>query len=153
MILRAIGIAFLCFCILACFGCSTSFDSQSPVSSLEPQSTYKFSDIPVPIGLKPLPQSSYSFQSSGVRVGVLQYRGKGNAEQIIAFYKEQMPMYNWSLINITEYGQRLMNFERESESCIIALQPKGSSITVIISLGPKSSNLTKKQKSQKTLDK
>jgi hypothetical protein len=153
MVIKTLGITFLCFCILACFGCNTSPDPQYPASSLEPQSTYKFSDIPVPVGLKPMPQSSYSFQSAGVRVGVLQYRGKGNAEQVIAFYREQMPMYNWSLINVTEYGQRILNFERESESCIITLQPKGSSITVIISLGPKSSNLTKGKKAQKTLDK
>lgn len=127
-------------------GCSTvSSDTRSTNSSmLEPQAILKFSDIPVPNGLKNLPLQSYSFESSGVRVGVLKYQGKADADKVIAFYKEQMAMYNWNLVNIVEYGQRLMNFERENESCIITIEPKGNSLTLIISIGPKSQNFTRK---------
>ncbi|MHB8155749.1 MAG: hypothetical protein ACYDFR_06900, partial [Candidatus Omnitrophota bacterium] len=116
---------------------------------IEPQAIIKFTDVPIPTGLKPLPQASYSFESSGVRVGVLKYRGKANIDQVINFYKEQMPMYNWNLVNIIEYNQRLMNFERENETCIITIQPAGfwnEDALVTISLGPKSQNLTKKAK-------
>lgn len=114
---------------------------------LEPQAILKFSDVPVPVGLKSLPQESYSFESSGVRVGVLKYRGKANADQVIIFYKEQMPLYNWNLVNIVEYGQRLINFERENETCIITLEPKGNNIALIISLGPKSQISARRVKS------
>lgn len=148
---RILSLALLCSCIFIFCGCSTV--SSSDKSSALQATVSKFSDIPVPADLKALPEASYSFQASGVRVGVLKYRGRGDADQMINFYKEQMPMYNWTLVNIIEYGQRLMNFERESESCIITLQPKGSSVTVTISLGPKSQNLTKRTKTQKTLDK
>lgn len=129
-------------------GCSTFSDNHKSVNSsvgmLEPQSVLKFSDVPVPVGLKPVTQESYSFETSGVRVGVLKYRGKANAEQIINFYKEQMAMYNWNLLNIVEYGQRLMNFDRENETCIITLEPKGKSIILTISLGPKSQSYAKR---------
>lgn len=138
-----------CLLTIILIGCSTVSDnpkSLTGVGMLEPQSVLKFSDVPVPVGLKPLPQESYSFESSGVRVGVLKYRGKANAEQVINFYKEQMAMYNWNLVNIVEYGQRLINFERDSESCIITIEPKGSIVTLIISLGPKSQNLVKRTK-------
>jgi len=113
---------------------------------LEPQASLKFIDLPVPVGLKPLPLESYSFENSGFRVGVLKYRGNAAAEDVVNFYKEQMRMYNWSLINAIEYGQILLNFERENESCIITLLPKGKSLTLIISLGPKSQNMPKKTK-------
>ena len=136
----------LLFLSTACFlftvmltGCSTTSNSR-----IEPQAILKFTDVPVPVGLKSLPKASYSFESSGVRVGVLRYQGKNNPEQLVNFYKEQMSMYNWNLVNIVEYGQRLMNFERENESCIINLEPKGSSIILTISLGPKSQNLGKR---------
>ena len=136
-----------CLLATALTGCSTlSATKNENPGFLEPQSLLKFSDVPVPVGLKNLPQASYSFESSGVRVGVLKYQGKSNPERIISFYKEQMAMYNWSLVNIVEYGQRLMNFERENESCIITIEPKGSSVLLIISLGPKSQNLTKKSR-------
>ena len=133
-------------------GCTTISESKEPTNpgSLSPQTILKFSDVPIPVGLKSLPEQSYSFESSGVRVGVLKYQGKNNPEQIVNFYKEQMPMYNWNLVNIVEYGQRLMNFERENETCIITIQVAGfwnEDALVTISLGPKSQNLTKRSKS------
>lgn len=126
-------------------GCSTTSGSR-----MEPQAILKFADLPIPTGLKSLPQVSYSFQNAGVRVAVLKYQGKANIDQVINFYKEQMPMYNWNLINIIEYGQRLLNFERENETCIITIQAAGfwnEDALVTISLGPKSQSLTKKSKS------
>ncbi len=137
--------------ITALMGCTTIREDKAPASSpdsLSPQALLKFSDIPVPVGLKSLPEQSYSFESSGVRVGVLKYQGKNIPDQIVNFYKEQMPMYNWNLINIVEYGQRLMNFERESETCIITLQSIGWGNTLlVISLGPKSQITSKRAKS------
>jgi hypothetical protein len=55
-----------------------------------------------------------------------------------------MPMFNWSLLNVVEYGERLLNFERENETCIVNLMPKGGKVTVTISLGPKSQSLSRK---------
>ena len=144
---------FIACCLLttALTGCSTFSDNKDVNSTnpamLEPQAILKFSDIPVPVGLKSLPSQSYSFESSGVRVGVLRYQGKNNPDQVVNFYKEQMAMYNWNLVNIVEYGQRLMNFERENETCIITMEPKGSTVILTISLGPKSQIVAKKAKS------
>jgi len=104
---------------------------------LEPQAMLRFADMPVPVGFKLLPQNSYSFENSGMRVAVLKYRGKANPDQVVNFYKEQMPMYNWTLLNIIEYGDRLMNFDRENETCIISLSAKGNAIDITASLGPK----------------
>lgn len=143
------------FFILSIFllaGCETFLkkDKARGVSvALEPQSIVKFSDIPVPTGFRFLSEESYSFESGGVRVGVLKYQGKANIEQVMSFYKDQMPMYNWNLLNIIEYGQRLMNFDRESETCIIDLEPKGKTVTVTISLGPKSQVHKKSDKAVK----
>lgn len=129
-------------------GCSTFSNNTkySDSAMMEPQEILKFSDVPVPVGLKPLPQQSFSFESAGVRTGVLKYQGKANADQVINFYKEQMAIYNWNLINIVQYGQRLMNFDRETETCIINIESKGSLVILTISLGPKSQNLTKKSR-------
>jgi hypothetical protein len=118
------------------------------VELLEPAAIFKFNDVPVPMGFRSLPQNSYFFESSGVRVGVLKYHGKkANADQVVNFYKEQMPMYNWTLLNIVEYGERLLNFERENESCIITISPKSSeNVYITIAVGPKSQIVLKKAK-------
>jgi len=97
----------------------------------------KFSDIPVPAGFKLLPFNSYSFQSSGVRVCVLKYQGKAGPDQVINFYREQMPMYNWNLLNIVEYGDRMLNFDRDNETCVVSLLPKGKTVLITVSVGPK----------------
>ncbi|TAM40609.1 hypothetical protein EPN54_02515 [bacterium] len=138
-----------CLLAAALTGCSTISDNKTTTNPnlLEPQAILKFNDIPVPVGLKNLPSQSYSFESSGVRVGVLKYQGKNNPDQVVNFYKEQMPMYNWNLVNIVEYGQRLLNFERDNETCIITMEPKGSAIILTISLGPKSQSAPKKTRS------
>ncbi len=125
-------------------GCSTT-----PEKRLESQAVLKLSDVPVPAGLKPLPQTSYSFDNGGMRVAVLRYQGKVDIDQVINFYKEQMPKYSWDLINIIEYGQRLLNFERENESCIITVQVAGfwnEDALLTISLGPKSQALPRRSK-------
>ncbi len=120
-------------------GCASMRSKDSSASSpfLEPQATMKFTDIPVPAGFKLLPQDSYSFESAGVRVGILKYQGKAEPDKVAVFFKEQMPMYNWTLLNAMEYGQRLLNFERDQESCIITMDNKGRSVTLTISVGPK----------------
>ena len=148
-------LALLGFCALGFLGCanlSNKNDNLSKNSSLlEPSAALKFNDVPVPAGFKLLPQNSYSFETSGVRVGVLKYQGKASPDQVISFYKEQMPLYNWNLLNIIEYGDRLMNFDREYESCIISLSPKGKNITITISVGPKTQRPAQRNR-KKTLD-
>jgi hypothetical protein len=141
------GLCFLLILLLA--GCAALSDRGKPAGTsmvLEPQSIVKFSDLPVPAGLKLQTRDSYSFESSGVRVAVLKYEGKIGPDLIENFYKDQMPMYNWSLLNTVEYGDRLMNFERENETCIITLTPKGNNTIITISIGPKAQAPLRKPK-------
>jgi len=126
--------------ILALSGCALLPKKEKQAGNtgfLEPQAVVKFSDIPVPAGFKLLPFNSYSFQSSGVRVCVLKYQGKAGPDQVINFYREQMPMYNWNLLNIVEYGDRMLNFDRDNETCVVSLLPKGKTVLITVSVGPK----------------
>lgn len=142
---KTVSLFIICYLLTtALTGCATVSENK-----LEPQAILKLSDVPIPAGLKALPQTSYSFENAGMRVAVLRYQGKVNIDQMINFYKEQMPTYNWNLVNIIEYGQRLLNFERDNETCIITMQVAGfwnEDTLVTISLGPKSQALSKKSK-------
>jgi len=142
---EALWLILLGCCLMALYGCATTGSSGSGLEKgaglLEPSVMVKFSDVPVPAGFKFQPHDSYSFESAGVRVGVLRYRGKAGADQVVNFYKEQMGMYNWNLLNVIEFGDRLLNFERDTETCIINVVPKGKVATVTVSLGPKSQGI------------
>jgi len=130
--------------LLGCAGVSQKDILPQDKPLLEPQVMLKFSDIPVPLGFKLLAEDSYTFESVGIRVGILKYYGNANVEQVVNFYKDQMPLYNWNLLNAIEYGERLLNFDREAETCIVRLLPKGNHITISIALGPKSEAKPKK---------
>ncbi len=117
-------------------------ESKNP-ANLESQAILKFGDVPIPVGFNLVAEESYSFESAGIRVGLLKYQGKGNIDLVVNFYKEQMPIYNWNLLNIVEYGQRLLNFDRDTESCIISLSNKGSTVILTVSVGPKSQIMKK----------
>ena len=142
--MKKVILFYLCVSVILLSGCGLIFKKETKVASpLEPQAILKFSDIPVPTGFKLMDTDSYAFENYGMRVGVLRYRGKADVEQVINFYKEQMPMYNWRLLNMMEYGERLMNFERETETCNIGLIIKytpliGNTVFITITVGAKS---------------
>ena len=136
--------------LLYVYGCS-NFMKKSDQGSLglgvlEPSVSAHFNDIPIPAGFRLIPADSYSFQNSNTRVALLKYIGKATPEQLINFYKERMPANNWNLINIIEYGQRYLNFDKEDEACIIVLEQRGGKVLITVSLGPKSKIQTKKAK-------
>lgn len=151
-LLRLTGVWVSLFLItsLSC-GCATIFQKNKPEESgiLEPQSIVKFGDIPVPVGFNLMLNESYSFDNNGLRVGMLKYRGKADIERVVNFYKEQMAIYNWNLLNVVEYGQRIMNFDRDTETCIITLLPKGRTTIITISVGPKAQRAIQKRKTLK----
>ena len=134
---------FLCLSLLLVFtlsvsGCvsvqkSIDLTPQSLESSLMP----RFNDIPHPMGFSILPEKSFAFESGGVRAGKLKYTGKADAVDVVSFYKNQMPIYNWALLNIIQYGEYMLNFERENEGCVIIIKPIGNRVEISISLAPK----------------
>ncbi|MEA3346456.1 MAG: hypothetical protein U9Q21_00010 [Candidatus Auribacterota bacterium] len=97
----------------------------------------KFDDVPVPAGFRLNVKDSFAFQNNTMRVGVLTYRGKADPQEIINFYKEQMPLYNWRLLNLIEHETVQILFDKADETCVIILVP-GRTSTLKISVAPKS---------------
>lgn len=110
--------------------------------SLEVASILRFSDIPVPSGFKIKPEESYTFQTDTFRDGLLKYTGSANPQVVVNFYKEQMPQYNWQLVNLIEYGRSLLNFEKQDQSCTIIVEGGVTRTAITIHLSPKSKKST-----------
>ncbi len=149
MMLRKLVSLVLASFLIVLAGCAMDMQSGKATINpalLEPQANLKVSDAPVPAGFKLIPQESYAFEAAGVRVSLLKYQGKANIDQVVSCYREQMAMYNWNLLNVVEYGQRLLNFDRETETCIVSLMPKGSSVIITISIGPKAQQIKSSSK-------
>ncbi|MFH1778881.1 MAG: hypothetical protein ABH847_02490 [Candidatus Omnitrophota bacterium] len=122
-------------------GCATTGYRETSAEiekSLAVASTLRFDDIPVPSGFLQISNESFIFQSESLRAGVLKYSGKSSPDVVMQFYKEQMSLYNWQLINLIEYGKKQLNYEKTGQSCIITIEGARSKSVLTISVGPKS---------------
>jgi len=97
----------------------------------------RFSDVPVPAGFKLIQNKSFVFQTEETRVALMKYSGRAKLQDLVDFYKEQMLLCNWELLNIVEYGRSVLNFERSRQSCIITIESKGMKKIITISVAPK----------------
>jgi hypothetical protein len=123
-------------------GCATTsgsaYSSSEEAKPLDVATLLKFNDVPVPSGFRILDTESFAFQNDNTRVALLKYIGPVTADQVVQFYKEQMPIYNWNPINIIEYERRILNYEKDQESCIITVETKGRKSIITIAISPKS---------------
>lgn len=144
-----------CLLVLLLAGCVTlpksesAGDAERNKVSLSVAPILKFEDLPTPAGFRILDKESFAFQNDKSRVALLKYYGSQSADQVLAFYKEQMASFNWSLINIIEYDRKVMNYENSEESCIITIQPQGGKSLVIVALSPKSRPIKPEKSSSK----
>lgn len=96
----------------------------------------KFNDVPIPAGFKVVQDESYLFQNDALRVGLLKYYGRARRPELVSFYKEQMPLYNWSMINMFDYEKSVLNFEKGNEICTITLEGTMRAM-LVVSLSPR----------------
>jgi len=132
--------------LLLSAGCATSGtvtdNDIKATKALDVSTALKFVDIPVPSGFKMITAQSFTFENDVLRVGILNYKGRSSGDQVVNFFKNQMPLYNWRFTNMLEYGRRILNFEREDQNCIIVIEPQGMSTFVTITVAPKSGRAT-----------
>ncbi len=128
---------------ISLIGCATvprtegerAAEAEKPALSVAPN--LRFDDVPIPSGFRLLQEESFTFQNDYLRVGLLKYTGKAKGEQIVVFYREQMPLYNWSLINLVEYGRRVLNFKKDNQICVITIESTMTKTNLTISIAPK----------------
>jgi hypothetical protein len=100
----------------------------------------RFNDVPVPETFRFDSQNSYIFENKFTRIGVLKYMTTTSPQEIVVFFKREMPSAGWRLINILEYGQKILTYEKGEESCTINVLPGRTQSTVIISVTPQYSS-------------
>lgn len=129
-------------CILALSGCATggsrySSDRAETQKTLEVATHLKFEDVPAPNGFKIVPNDSFIFDNDTTRLGIIKYAGSADASTVVKFYREQMPLYGWKFVNLIEFNMRIMNFDREDQTCVLIVEPHSLNTTITISVAPK----------------
>lgn len=102
----------------------------------------RFEDVPLPAGFNTIKEQSFIYQDASLRVGLLRYSGWAKANQIVAFFKSQMPLYNWNLINVVEFGDTHMSFVKNDENCTITIESLTAKSLINIVISPKTGNIS-----------
>ncbi len=132
------------FLSLGCASTSGGTRANAPAKELGVATALKFEDVPVPAGFRMIPDQSFSFQNELTRVGILRYAGRANAQRVIQFYKDQMPLYNWQFVNMIEYDRSLLNFEKTDQTCTITVEAGVTKTVLAIAVAPRGSPVSKK---------
>jgi hypothetical protein len=97
---------------------------------------YRFDDVPTPPGFDYLQDGSFVFESSNLRIASLAYEGKMPVSQVLDFFKNTMPQYEWKLVSICEYRGALLSFAKEGWNALVSVVKSGSNTLVYINVSP-----------------
>lgn len=133
-------IIIICF---YCCSCSTLSQKGSlggySQGEMEISGQSRFEDLPVPEGFILYREESFIFENDKTRMGTLSYIGKSNFESLIDFYRKNMALNGWNLMNSVEFDVVVLNFEKDEESCVVTLKKrKMSKAVVTFTLAPAS---------------
>jgi hypothetical protein len=92
---------------------------------------FRIPDLPIPAGFEFDRPNSFVFQNKMIDVGRIQYVGKEPIGDVAQFYIDEMPHYNWTLLNVAEHDIVTMSFEKEGKGCMVVLTPKRIRGTII----------------------
>lgn len=104
-------------------------------------SSAQFADVPVPRGfaLDDSEGRSFSYTEGGsgpkaVRLGRLEYIGRGSIEEILAWYASEMPrpLHGWAAGKPVGDGTTAMMFERGTEKCLVSLREEGAALRLVV---------------------
>ncbi len=123
---------FVCVMLVVSAGCETLRGTKpaSDESAALPElgiplaADFRIADLPLPAGFEMDREHSFVFQNSAMDLGRIQYSGKDKIDAIGQFYLDEMPRYNWTLLNVTEHDTVIMSFDKPTKSCQVVLSPK-----------------------------
>ncbi len=81
-------------------------------------------DIPVPVGFRFVESASEDFSAGGSRLYLRHlYQGKANKYNVRNFYREQMPLAQWTLVSDGNVkGEYQMRWEKGHEVCRLVIR-------------------------------
>ena len=135
---------FVVVCGLTLYGCST-LQSSSPAT---PESgsavgitlplTSDFEDIPIPSELKKDLDKSIIYETPSLKTAIIYYDsfpGYLDHSSLIIYFKNNMVAQGWKLIDLYNYKEATLNFEKGNRLCHITIFDKFLQTKVVIKVG------------------
>jgi hypothetical protein len=92
-------------------------------------------DLPVPEGFSMDLNRSYYNSGRGTRTGLLTYVGKAETVDLLAFFRDNMPISGWQLKKeSSDFGSYNLHFIKKAEAADVKIIPGRFSTDVTVSL-------------------
>ena len=130
--------------VFTLYGCST-VQSSSPTSlgtgseiGLTAPLTLDFEDIPIPAELKKDQNKSFIFETSSIKTAIIYYDsfpGYLDHSSLVIFFKNNMVAHGWKLIDLYNYKEANLSFEKGNRMCHITIFDKFLQTKVVVKVG------------------
>jgi hypothetical protein len=129
-------------------GCVSLGGGPTPVS--RELGAVQFNDVPVPGGFVLVTEDgrswSYSEGGSGpgsIRMGHLEYTGKGDIVELVAWYETQLlrPLHGWTGVErlSADDDSGSLVFERPEDRCVVSIRREGPLVRIVVDRNPAAS--------------
>lgn len=114
---------------------TTGIASETGISSTL---TTDFEDIPIPSELKKDLDRSFVYETSSIKTAVIYYDsfpGYLDHSSLVTYFKNNMTAHGWKLIDLYNYKEANLSFEKGNRRCHITIFDKFLQTKVIIKVG------------------
>ncbi len=102
----------------------TKQNAESGTTSLVP-GPQRFSDVPLPDGVKEDFDRTYVYQSSTLQVGRMVYTLRADVNDIVQFYIKECPNHGWKLDNVLQGDGVQLNYSKPGKKLQVNVRPQG----------------------------
>lgn len=130
----------LSIALLMITGCAVNSTSsnQYVTNAVKQTKTEKFDDIPIYPGFNIIREKSIIYESGNIKVGRLVFRGDASINDVVDYYKTNLPENGWEPISITIYENDANLTYVTSDRVLQIRANRGfSGTTLIIQVGPR----------------
>lgn len=90
-----------------------------PAPGLALSSSQRFSDVPLPEGVKEDLEHSYVLETGELQVGKVVYRSKAGLNELAQFYVEKCPAADWTLKSLIQSDGYFIVFEKAGKQLTV----------------------------------
>ena len=99
--------------------------SGTAASPLPAMARTRFSDVPLPEGIKEDIERSYVYESASLQVGRMVYEVDTRSTNVAQFYITEAPKYGWQLTSMLQAEGAQMMFQKPGKEMWVMVSPKG----------------------------
>ncbi len=97
-----------------------------PTLQISPELRIK--DLPIPAGYLYRTDKSMILEYGQVQAGILLYEGSATAGDLVAFYRREMPKFDWNMMSMIEREDIRIMFEKAGKNCEVMIK-SGTSLS------------------------